>query len=95
MVSAADDRFLFGSSPFAPCWSLGYFAVYRPTAEAILKSLANNRLAPPASVTVPEIPHDLASGEQPIFIHQDGLVWVNDWKRPLVSWKWDLSVGSW
>lgn len=95
MVSAADHRFLFGGFPFAPCWSPGYFAVYRPIAEAILKSLANNRLAPPSSLTLPEIEPDLPTGEEQTFVHEDGLAWVNDLRGPFTLKKWDLSAGGW
>jgi hypothetical protein len=94
MTSTADDRFLFSSFPYAPCWAPGYFAVYRPIAEAILQSLATNRLAPPPSITLPELPPDLTGRDEPIFVHEDGLAWVKDLKGHLKSIKWDLSTGG-
>jgi hypothetical protein len=94
-VSASDNRFLFRRAPFAPCWSPGYFAIYLPAAEAILKSLANSRLAPPKFVSIPEIPPDLSGGEGGIVVQADGLAWVNRWTEPLTIKEWDLSAGRW
>jgi hypothetical protein len=94
-VSASDDRFLFGSAPFAPCWSPGYFAIYKPAAEAILESLASSRISPPASVTIPEIPPDLGGGEGSIVVQADGLAWLSRLSGPITIKKWDLSAGRW
>jgi hypothetical protein len=95
MTSTTDDRFLFSRHPYAPCWAPGYFAVYRPMAEAILQSLANNRLAPPNSVRLPEVPTDLTGRDELIFVHEDGLAWVKDLKGDLELRKWNLATGGW
>jgi hypothetical protein len=94
-MSASDDRFLFGRAPFAPCWSPGYFAIYVPAAEAILDSLANSRLEPPAFVRIPGIEPDLHSGEGGIVVQADGLAWVSQLTGPLIAMEWDLSAGRW
>jgi hypothetical protein len=94
-VAEYDQRFLIGSTPFAPCWSAGYFAIYGPSAEAILDSLVYNRSNPPESVTLPEIPADLAGEDGPIAVQADGLAWLSRPRGRIARKIWDLSNGGW
>lgn len=94
-VLASDERFLVGSFPFAPCWSQGSFAVYRPAAEAILEFLADNRSSPPGSVAIPMVPPNLWDDDHQIALQGDGLAWLSRLTGPVARRTWDLSAGRW
>lgn len=94
--SSSDDRFLFGGTPFAKCWSpTGYFAIYKPAAVTILEALAANRSAPPYSVTLPEIPKDLRWEHGAFAVQADGLTWVSMIRGDFTTKIWNLSSGKW
>ncbi|QOZ06890.1 hypothetical protein [Bradyrhizobium sp. CCBAU 51765] len=94
--SSSDDRFLFGGTPFAKCWSpSGYFAIYKPAAEAILEALAANRSTPPDSVTLPELPKDLSWEHGAFAAQADGLTWMSMVRGDFTTKIWNLSSGKW
>lgn len=94
--SSSDDRFLFGGTPFAKCWSpSGYFAIYKPAAETILEALAANRSTPPYSVTLPEIPKDLRWEHGAFAVQADGLTWISMIRGDFTTKIWSLSSGKW
>ncbi|MHC2722454.1 hypothetical protein [Bradyrhizobium diazoefficiens] len=90
-VHESDPTILSG--PNGPTW---LFGIYGPSVEAILKSAASNRLAPPAIVDLPIAPTGGSAGSpQPAIMQGDGFGHL---RRPFWaahSRTWDLIKGDW
>lgn len=70
--------------------------IYEPSARAILKSAAGNRLSPPPTVELPIAPVIVPREELggPIAMQGDGFV-LFDWRGAAHHMTWDLVKGDW
>jgi hypothetical protein len=94
-IPAGAEHFLVADRFFWPRRFPGYIAVYRPSAEAILRAVANNRTGPPISVEMPVVPGDLGREDESITVQADGLAWLDRNPGPFQRKIWDLQAGDW